>query len=135
MGIELPAVVPAGPNQPMGHHAHPPRRYGGESISLTAPMPISASVCRQLGCIRLRDNDIEALYNAISPGTKVNIIADQGVGRNRTVAVWLRSISRCLSISMMTPQTLPITQPREAREGVQTGAQTDGTVMERAMNS
>ncbi|STU86793.1 LysM domain/ErfK/YbiS/YcfS/YnhG family protein [Klebsiella pneumoniae subsp. ozaenae] len=46
-----------------------------ESISCTAPMPISASVCASVsGCIRLRDNDIKALYNTISPGTKVNII-------------------------------------------------------------
>ncbi|STT49357.1 LysM domain/ErfK/YbiS/YcfS/YnhG family protein [Klebsiella pneumoniae] len=46
-------------------------------------MPISASGMRvSSGCIRLRDNDIKALYNTISPGTKVNIIntADQGVG-------------------------------------------------------
>ncbi|STW39903.1 LysM domain/ErfK/YbiS/YcfS/YnhG family protein [Klebsiella pneumoniae] len=48
-------------------------------------------------------------------------------------AVWLRSISRCLSISDDDPQTLPITL-NAAMTAFKQAPQTDGTVMERAMN-
>jgi L,D-transpeptidase YcfS len=74
MGIELPAVVPAGPDNPMGHHAIRLAAYGGVYLLHGTNADFGIGMRVSSGCIRLRDDDIKALYNAISPGTKVNII-------------------------------------------------------------
>ena len=133
MGIELPAVVPAGPDNPMGHHAIRLAAYGGVYLLHGTNADFGIGMRVSSGCIRLRDNDIKALYNTISPGTKVNIINTPIKRRlSRMAAVWLRSISRCLSISMTTRR--PAITLNAAMTAFKQAPQTDGTVMERAMN-
>jgi L,D-transpeptidase YcfS len=60
------------------------------------------------GCIRLRDDDIKALYNAITPGTKVNIINTPikvPWSRRRRLVEVHQPLSKHIDDD---PQTLPI---------------------------
>jgi hypothetical protein len=75
-GAGLPAVVPGGPGNPMGTRA----------LYITAPGLIrihgtysSDSVGRYVshGCIRMRNEEIEALYDLVPVGTKVIIIGSR----------------------------------------------------------
>ncbi|WP_437891289.1 L,D-transpeptidase LdtC [Phytobacter sp. V91] len=73
-GIDLPAVLPAGPDNPMGHHAIRLAAYGGVYLIHGTNADFGIGMRVSSGCIRLRDNDILALFNVVTPGTKVNII-------------------------------------------------------------
>ena len=73
-GIDLPAVVPAGPDNPMGHHAIRLAAYGGVYLIHGTNADFGIGMRVSSGCIRLRDNDILALFSVITPGTRVNII-------------------------------------------------------------
>lgn len=73
-GIDLPAVVPAGPDNPMGHHAIRLAAYGGVYLIHGTNADFGIGMRVSSGCIRLRDNDILALFEVITPGTRVNII-------------------------------------------------------------
>ena len=86
------------------------------------------------GCIRLRDNDIKALYNTISPGTKVNIINTPIKASVEPDGRRLVEVHQPLSEHIDDdPQTLPI-MLNAAMTAFKQAPQTDGTVMERAMN-
>lgn len=67
MGIDLPAVMPAGPDNPMGHHAIRPAAYGGVYLLHGTNADFGIGMRVSSGCIRLRDDDIKALYNEITP--------------------------------------------------------------------
>ncbi|PCH57798.1 MAG: hypothetical protein COC15_00340 [Legionellales bacterium] len=73
-GKFLPAVVPAGPNNPLGDYA---LRLGipGYLIHGTN-MPKSVGMRSSSGCIRMFPEDIAALFNMVRVGTKVQIIHD-----------------------------------------------------------
>ncbi|MBD5753200.1 L,D-transpeptidase family protein, partial [Citrobacter freundii] len=73
-GIDLPAVVPAGPDNPMGHHAIRLAAYGGVYLLHGTNADFGIGMRVSSGCIRLRDGDIETLFRQVTPGTKVNII-------------------------------------------------------------
>ncbi|WP_252363204.1 L,D-transpeptidase family protein, partial [Citrobacter sp. wls826] len=73
-GIDLPAVVPAGPDNPMGHHAIRLAAYGGVYLLHGTNADFGIGMRVSSGCIRLRDGDIETLFRQVKPGTKVNII-------------------------------------------------------------
>lgn len=73
-GIELPAVVPAGPDNPMGHHAIRLAAYGGVYLLHGTNADFGIGMRVSSGCIRLRDGDISALFAAVTPGTTVNIL-------------------------------------------------------------
>ena len=70
-GIDLPAVVPAGPITRWGTMPFRLAAYGGVYLlhGTNADFGIGMRVCS--GCIRLRDDDIKTLYRVIAPGTKV----------------------------------------------------------------
>ena len=74
MGIELPGVVPAGPDNPMGHHAIRLAAYGGVYLLHGTNADFGIGMRVSSGCIRLRDDDIKTLFKHVTPGTKVNII-------------------------------------------------------------
>lgn len=134
MGIELPAVVPAGPDNPMGHHAIRLAAYGGVYLLHGTNADFGIGMRVSSGCIRLRDNDIKALYNAISPGTKVNIINTPIKASVEPDGRRLVEVHQPLSEHIDDdPQTLPITL-NAAMKAFKQAPQTDGTVMERAMN-
>ncbi len=74
-GITLPAMVPAGPDNPMGLYAI----YIGKLYAIhgtNANFGIGLRVSQ--GCIRLRANDIKYLFDNVPVGTRVQII-DQPV--------------------------------------------------------
>ena len=60
MGIDLPAVMPAGPDNPMGHHAIRLAAYGGVYLLHGTNADFGIGMRVSSGCIRLRDDDIKA---------------------------------------------------------------------------
>ncbi|MCL1141135.1 L,D-transpeptidase family protein [Shewanella gaetbuli] len=70
-GVILPDVWPAGPDNPMGLFA----LYVGNLYAIhgtNATFGIGLRVSQ--GCVRLRDNDIEHLFNSVPVGTRVEFI-------------------------------------------------------------
>ncbi|MBO6258485.1 MAG: L,D-transpeptidase family protein [Succinivibrio sp.] len=71
MGEPLPAVVPAGPDNPMGLYA----LYVGKLYAIhgtNADFGIGLRVSH--GCVRLRNEDIERLFHIVPVGTRVEFI-------------------------------------------------------------
>lgn len=62
-GIELPTVVPAGPDNPMGHHAIRLAAYGGVYLLHGTNADFGIGMRVSSGCIRLRDDDIKTLFS------------------------------------------------------------------------
>lgn len=73
-GISLPAVVPAGPENPMGLFALRLAAHGGTYLLHGTNADFGIGMRVSSGCIRLRPNDIEALFNRVPTGTQVKII-------------------------------------------------------------
>ncbi|WP_237730756.1 L,D-transpeptidase LdtC [Lelliottia amnigena] len=130
-GIDLPAVVPAGPDNPMGHHAIRLAAYGGVYLLHGTNADFGIGLRVSSGCIRLRDGDIETLFRVITPGTKVNILntpikVSEEPGGKRLVEIH-QPLSKNIGDD---PQTLPIV----LNAAMQTfKASADSAVMERAM--
>ena len=133
MGIELPAVVPAGPDNPMGHHAIRLAAYGGVYLLHGTNADFGIGMRVSSGCIRLRDNDIKTLFNKITPGTRVNIIntpikASVEPNGSRLVEIH-QPLSKHLDDD---PQTLPIVLNAEML-AFKEAPLTDRPVMDRAI--
>lgn len=132
-GIDLPAVVPAGPDNPMGHHAIRLAAYGGVYLLHGTNADFGIGMRVSSGCIRLRDNDIETLFRVITPGTKVNIINTPIKASVEPDGRHLVEIHQPLSKNIEDdPQTLPITLNASMQAFK---SQADGIVMERAMEA
>ena len=133
MGIELPGVVPAGPDNPMGHHAIRLAAYGGVYLLHGTNADFGIGMRVSSGCIRLRDDDIKTLFKHVTPGTKVNIINTPVKVSVEPDGRRLVEIHQPLSKHLNDdPQTLPIVLNSEMTAFKQ-AAQTDQTVMDRAM--
>ena len=134
-GTDLPAVVPAGPDNPMGHHAIRLAAYGGVYLLHGTNADFGIGMRVSSGCIRLRDDDIKTLYRVIAPGTKVNIINTPIKVSEEPGGVRLVEIHQPLSKNINDdPQTLPINL-NASMVSFKTNANTDGAVMERAMEA
>lgn len=72
-GIVLPAVMPAGNNNPMGHHALRLGAFGGVYLIHGTNAEFGIGMRVSSGCIRLRNSDIEALFRDVPIGTVVRI--------------------------------------------------------------
>jgi len=132
-GIDLPAVVPAGPENPMGHHAIRLAAYGGVYLLHGTNADFGIGMRVSSGCIRLRDNDIETLFRVIQPGTKVNIMNTPIKVSEEPGSVRLVEVHQPLSKQLNDdPQTLPIVL-NAAQQGFK--ASSDERVMERAMEA
>ncbi|QCZ28892.1 LysM peptidoglycan-binding domain-containing protein [Leclercia adecarboxylata] len=132
-GIDLPAVVPAGPENPMGHHAIRLAAYGGVYLLHGTNADFGIGMRVSSGCIRLRDNDIETLFRVIQPGTKVNIMNTPIKVSEEPGSVRLVEVHQPLSKQLNDdPQTLPIIL-NAAQQGFKASA--DEVVMERAMEA
>lgn len=71
-GINLPAVVPAGPNNPLGQYA---MNLGWNNYLMHGTnAPTSIGVRSSSGCIRMYPEDIEQMFKLVSIGTKVKIV-------------------------------------------------------------
>lgn len=75
-GITLPAVVPAGPENPMGLFALRLAAHGGVYLLHGTNANFGIGMRVSSGCIRLRADDIEALFNDVPVGTRVQIVND-----------------------------------------------------------
>lgn len=73
-GVTLPAVVPAGPENPMGLFAMRLAMGRGEYLIHGTNANFGIGMRVSSGCIRLRPDDIEALFNMVPKGTRVQII-------------------------------------------------------------
>ncbi len=69
---DLPDVVPAGPDNPMGAYALSLAEDGIAIHGTNKPYGIGTRSSH--GCIRMYPEDIEALFNAVQVGTKVTIV-------------------------------------------------------------
>lgn len=69
---ELPAVVPPGPDNPLGTHSL--RLSGGSYLIHGTNRPWAVGRRVTHGCLRLYPEDIPVLFDLVSIGTKVNII-------------------------------------------------------------
>ncbi|KAA9001245.1 L,D-transpeptidase family protein [Affinibrenneria salicis] len=73
-GITLPAVVPAGPDNPMGLFALRLSAGQGQYLIHGTNANFGIGMRVSSGCIRLRPDDIEALFNSVPVGTRVQIV-------------------------------------------------------------
>lgn len=129
-GIDLPAVVPAGPDNPMGHHAIRLAAYGGVYLLHGTNADFGIGMRVSSGCIRLRDGDIETLFRQVKPGTKVNIINTPIKASVEPNGVRLVEVHQPLSEKINDdPQLLPIVL-NAAMQTFKNAAQTDPAVME-----
>ncbi|MFK3706568.1 L,D-transpeptidase family protein [Klebsiella sp. NPDC088457] len=133
MGIELPAVVPAGPDNPMGHHAIRLAAYGGVYLLHGTNADFGIGMRVSSGCIRLRDDDIKTLFNKVTSGTKVNIINTPVKVSVEPDGTRLVEIHQPLSKRLDDdPQTLPIIL-NSAMEAFKQASGTNQEVMNRAI--
>ncbi|WOI83373.1 L,D-transpeptidase LdtC [Citrobacter braakii] len=132
-GIDLPTVVPAGPDNPMGHHAIRLAAYGGVYLLHGTNADFGIGMRVSSGCIRLRDGDIETLFRQVKPGTKVNIINTPIKASVEPNGVRLVEVHQPLSEKINDdPQLLPIVL-NASMQTFKNAAQTDSAVMEHAM--
>lgn len=73
-GIKLPAVVPAGPNNPLGRYALRLGIGNGEYLIHGTSAPDSVGLRVSSGCMRMNAPDIKALFEQARVGTRVQII-------------------------------------------------------------
>ena len=73
-GIKLPAVVPAGPNNPLGRFALRLEQGGGEYLIHGTNARNSIGLRASSGCMRMRAADIKSLFSQAAWGTRVQII-------------------------------------------------------------
>ncbi len=71
-GNPLPAVVPPGPDNPLGRHSMRLDRPGYLVHGTNMPWGVGMRVSH--GCVRLYPENVEVLYSLVSVGEKVNII-------------------------------------------------------------
>ncbi|TXZ75476.1 L,D-transpeptidase family protein [Vibrio mimicus] len=73
-GIELPAVVPSGPENPLGDYAMRLAYGSGEYLIHGTNKDFGIGMRVSAGCIRMDPKDIEWLYQQVERGEKVRII-------------------------------------------------------------
>ena len=133
-GIDLPAVMPAGPDNPMGHHAIRLAAYGGVYLLHGTNADFGIGMRVSSGCIRLRDGDIKALFDQVTPGTKVTIINTPIKTSVEPNGVRLVEVHQPLSEHIDDdPQTLPIVL-NASMQAFSQNANTDAAVMNKVMD-
>lgn len=73
-GVKLPAVFPAGPDNPMGLFALRLAYGSGHYLIHGTNADFGIGMRVSSGCIRLRPDDIAALFNSVSEETRVQIV-------------------------------------------------------------
>ncbi|MFP5594006.1 L,D-transpeptidase family protein [Kluyvera sp. 142486] len=133
-GIDLPAVMPAGPDNPMGHHAIRLAAYGGVYLLHGTNADFGIGMRVSSGCIRLRDGDIKALFDQVTPGTKVTIINTPIKASVEPNGVRLVEVHQPLSEHIDDdPQTLPIVL-NASMQAFSQNANTDAALMNKVMD-
>jgi L,D-transpeptidase ErfK/SrfK len=75
-GDPLPAVVPAGPDNPLGQYAMRLAAGNGTYLIHGTNNPIAVGLAVTHGCIRMYPDDVAALFPLIPVGTDVRLIND-----------------------------------------------------------
>lgn len=75
-GDPLPAVVPAGPDNPLGQYALRLAVGGGTYLIHGTNNPLAVGMPVTHGCVRLYPDDVKALFPLVPVGTPVRIIND-----------------------------------------------------------
>ncbi|MDE1224290.1 L,D-transpeptidase family protein [Vibrio aestuarianus] len=73
-GIELPTVVPAGPDNPLGEYALRLAYGAGDYLIHGTNKDFGIGLRVSSGCIRMDPKDIEWLFNQVQRGEKVRVI-------------------------------------------------------------
>ncbi|MCG3728808.1 L,D-transpeptidase family protein [Vibrio cincinnatiensis] len=73
-GVELPTVVPAGPNNPLGEYAMRLAYGSGEYLIHGTNKDFGIGMRVSAGCIRMEPEDIEWLFQQADRGMKVRVI-------------------------------------------------------------
>jgi L,D-transpeptidase ErfK/SrfK len=73
-GDELPKVVPAGPDNPLGAFAMRLAVGGGSYLIHGTNNPLAVGMAVTHGCIRMYPEDIAALFPLVPAGTKVRLV-------------------------------------------------------------
>ncbi|WP_336854726.1 L,D-transpeptidase LdtC [Pseudescherichia vulneris] len=132
-GVDLPAVVPAGPNNPMGHHAIRLAAFGGVYLLHGTNADFGIGMRVSSGCIRLRDNDIASLFRQVTPGTPVNIINAPVKASVEPDGTRLVEVHQPLSKSINDdPKTQPLVL-NASMESFKSAAETDAALMDEVM--
>ncbi|WP_312584063.1 L,D-transpeptidase family protein [Atlantibacter sp.] len=132
-GITLPAVVPAGPDNPMGHHAIRLAAYGGVYLLHGTNADFGIGMRVSSGCIRLRDDDIKHLFSVVDVGTKVNIINTPLKISSEPDGRQIVEVHQPLSQNINDdPQTLPISL-NDAAQRFRAQPTVNNEVMENAL--
>jgi len=132
-GITLPGVVPAGPDNPMGLFAMRLAQGQGHYLIHGTNANFGIGMRVSSGCIRLRPDDIEALFNSVPKGTRVQVInqpikfAIEPDGK-RYIEVH-QPLSRT---EKDDPQTMPIVLTRDIKV-FESNKETDKDVMNQAI--
>lgn len=132
-GVTLPAVVPAGPENPMGLFAMRLAMGHGEYLIHGTNANFGIGMRVSSGCIRLRPDDIEALFNQVPQGTRVQII-------NEPVKISVEpdgkryvEVHQPLSkVASDDPQTMPIALSKN-QKAFAADPQTDHTMLDSAI--
>ncbi|WP_245879563.1 L,D-transpeptidase family protein [Zobellella endophytica] len=73
-GIPLPAVVPAGPDNPLGEYAMRLAYGSGEYLIHGTNDPLDVGLRASAGCIRMYPEHVEWLFAQVDSGTQVQIV-------------------------------------------------------------
>ena len=132
-GIKLPSVMPAGPDNPMGHHAIRLAAFGGVYLLHGTNADFGIGMRVSSGCIRLRDDDIKALYKEMPIGTQVRIINTAIKTSIEPDGTRLVEVHQPLSKDINDdPKVLPIVLNEQMKQ-FHSAPETDAVVMEHAM--
>ncbi|AXG47669.1 L,D-transpeptidase family protein [Photorhabdus laumondii subsp. laumondii] len=132
-GVILPAVVPAGPENPMGAFALRLAAGRGEYLIHGTNADFGIGMRVSSGCIRLRPDDIETLFNAVPRGTRVQIINEAVKYSVEPSGKRYIEVHQPLSKKEDdNPQTLPIVRSADLNKFIDNN-KTDKNIVEQAM--
>ena len=132
-GETLPAVVPAGPNNPMGLFAMRLSMGHGEYLIHGTNANFGIGMRVSSGCIRLRPDDIEALFNSVPKGTRVQIINEPVKVSVEPDGKRYAEVHQPLSkVESDDPQTMPISLSKSQQKFADS-AETDKSVFDSAI--
>ncbi|BEN30304.1 MULTISPECIES: L,D-transpeptidase family protein [Serratia] len=132
-GVTLPAVVPAGPENPMGLFALRLAMGRGEYLIHGTNANFGIGMRVSSGCIRLRPTDIEALFNQVPRGTRVQVINDPVKVSVEPDGKRYVEVHQPLSrVESDDPQTMPIALSK-AEKAFAADGQTDRAVFDSAV--
>ncbi len=132
-GKTLPVTVPAGPDNPMGLFAMRLAYGKGHYLIHGTNADFGIGMRVSSGCIRLRPDDIEALFNSVPKGTRVQIINQPVKYAVEPDGKRYIEVHQPLSHNEKDdPQTMPLTLSPAAKKFVKSSL-SDHAVIKQAM--